>query len=165
MHGEGLMRLWSLHPKYLDPKGLVALWREGLLAQAVLAGQTRGYKHHPQLARFQQSSAPLSHMAAYLRLVHAEAVARGYHFDEKKIGRVGIVEPILVTRGQLEYEWLHLASKLKTRAPAWLEQIEAVKKPKPHPLFRIVAGGIADWEAAAAKKVVPAAAPATRARC
>lgn len=44
------MRLWSLHPQYLDAKGLVALWREGLLAQAVLAGQTRGYKRHPQLA-------------------------------------------------------------------------------------------------------------------
>jgi len=31
------MRLWSLHPRYLDAKGLVALWREGLLAQKVLA--------------------------------------------------------------------------------------------------------------------------------
>jgi hypothetical protein len=29
-------RIWSLHPKYLDARGLVALWREGLLAQAVL---------------------------------------------------------------------------------------------------------------------------------
>ena len=36
------MRLWSLHPRYLDAKGLVALWREGLLAQAVLKGQTKG---------------------------------------------------------------------------------------------------------------------------
>ena len=52
------MRLWSLHPQYLDPKGLVSLWREGLLAQAVIAGQTRGYRHHPQLARFLQSSDP-----------------------------------------------------------------------------------------------------------
>jgi hypothetical protein len=43
------MRLWSLHPQYLDPQGLVALWREALLAQAVLRGKTRGYKHHPQL--------------------------------------------------------------------------------------------------------------------
>ncbi|HEU5178767.1 MAG TPA: pyrimidine dimer DNA glycosylase/endonuclease V, partial [Burkholderiales bacterium] len=32
------MRLWSLHPKYLDARGLVALWREALLAQAVLRG-------------------------------------------------------------------------------------------------------------------------------
>ncbi|WP_368086417.1 pyrimidine dimer DNA glycosylase/endonuclease V [Nitrosomonas sp. Nm34] len=26
------MRLWSIHPKYLDAKGLLALWREGLQA-------------------------------------------------------------------------------------------------------------------------------------
>ena len=32
------MRLWSLHPCYLDPAGLVAVWREGLLARAVLRG-------------------------------------------------------------------------------------------------------------------------------
>ncbi len=34
------MRLWTLHPKYLDPRGLVALWREALFAQAVLRGWT-----------------------------------------------------------------------------------------------------------------------------
>jgi hypothetical protein len=28
---------------------LVAVWREGLLAQAVLQGKTNGYKNHPQL--------------------------------------------------------------------------------------------------------------------
>ena len=32
------MRLWSLSPRYLDVKGLVAVWREGLLADAVLLG-------------------------------------------------------------------------------------------------------------------------------
>ena len=37
------MRLWSLHPRCLDAKGLVALWREGLLAQEVLRGKTRDY--------------------------------------------------------------------------------------------------------------------------
>jgi hypothetical protein len=36
------MRLWTLHPKYLDARGLVALWREALLAQKVLRGATRG---------------------------------------------------------------------------------------------------------------------------
>ncbi|WP_343214776.1 pyrimidine dimer DNA glycosylase/endonuclease V, partial [Dokdonella sp.] len=40
------MRLWSLHPRYLDPQGLVALWREALLAKAVLRGETRGYTQH-----------------------------------------------------------------------------------------------------------------------
>ncbi len=46
------MRLWLIPPKYLDCKGLVALWREGFLAKKVLSNQTRGYKNYPQLLRF-----------------------------------------------------------------------------------------------------------------
>lgn len=46
------MRLWSLHSRYLDSRGLVALWRESLRAQKVLMGDTIGYRHHPQLDRF-----------------------------------------------------------------------------------------------------------------
>ncbi|WP_308727259.1 MULTISPECIES: pyrimidine dimer DNA glycosylase/endonuclease V [unclassified Arthrobacter] len=53
------MRLWSLHPELLDAKGLVACWRETLLAQKTLAGQTAGYVNHPQLVRFRASGAPL----------------------------------------------------------------------------------------------------------
>jgi hypothetical protein len=140
------MRLWSLHPRYLDPRGLVALWREGLLAQAVLSGRTRGYRHHPQLARFLASPSPRRHIAAYLRQVHAEASRRGYRFDAAKIGRGGPVAPLPVTRGQLDYEWGHLARKLRARAPALRGRLAAVKRPRAHPLFRVVAGGIADWE-------------------
>ena len=151
------MRLWSLHPQYLDQKGLVALWREALLAQAVLAGQTRGYRNHPQLARFLQSPAPKKTIAAYLMEVHAEANRRGYHFDRQKIGTVdrgAAVKALSLTKGQLEYEWGHLANKLKTRAPVWLARFQDITEPEPHPLFRVVAGGIADWE------VVPASASA-----
>jgi len=145
------MRLWSLHPRYLDAKGLVALWREALLAQAVLAGLTRGYKQHPQLARFLDSSAPGSYMAAYLRSVHAEAVRRGYRFDEMKIAPGSRVEPLTVTGGQLDYEWKHLAAKLEARAPAWFGRFEAVARPDPHPLFRVVPGAVAKWEVAASQ--------------
>jgi hypothetical protein len=66
------MRLWTLHPQYLDSKGLVAAWREGLLAQKVLAGKTRGYRHHPQLKRFQAQSQPLAAIAAFLGGLAAE---------------------------------------------------------------------------------------------
>lgn len=156
------MRLWSLHPQYLDTKGLVALWRESLLAQAVLAGQTRGYRHHPQLTRFFQSVAPMNTIAAYLHVVHAEAVRRGYRFDEKKIGRSGMVELLPVTAGQLDYEWWHLANKLRTRAPACLARLETVKRREPHPLFRVVAGDIAEWEVVVALPVVPAVMTAKR---
>ena len=140
------MRLWSLHPMYLDAKGLVALWREGLLAQAVIAGKTRGYRHHPQLARFLQAPAPRRRIAAYLRGVERAAAGRGYRFDASRIGRGGPVEPLAVTRGQLDYEWVHLRRKLEARAPAWLAGLGRVARPLPHPIFRVVAGGIAEWE-------------------
>src|SRR5690348_17280617 len=119
------MRLWSLHPKYLDPQGLVALWREALLAQAVLQGKTKGYKHHPQLQRFQETSAPRAYIATYLRLVQAEATLRGYRFDAKLIGlgSAAGLTPLKVTRDQLNYEWKHLSAKLKKRSPKWHKQI------------------------------------------
>jgi hypothetical protein len=143
------MRLWSLHPQYLDPQGLVALWREALLAQAVIRGQTRGYKHHPQLARFLAAPSPKKAIAAYLRGVHAEATRRCYRFDAGKIGRGGEVDTLAVSRGQLAYEWQHLRRKLAGRSPSWLAGLPAVKKPLPHPLFHVVAGGVAEWEVVA----------------
>jgi hypothetical protein len=142
------VRLWSLHPRYLDAQGLVALWREGLLAQAVLAGRTRGYRHHPQLARFSAAPSPRRCIAAYLRAVHEEAVRRGYRFDAAKLGRGGALKPLPVTKGQLAYEWAHLARKLRRRAPSWLRQLKREASLFPHPLFRVVAGGVAAWERA-----------------
>lgn len=141
------MRLWSLHPQYLDPQGLVALWREALLAQAVLAGKTRGYRHHPQLRRFAAAAQPLAAVAAYLGQVHEEATRRGYRFDAAKIGETSDIEPLTVADGQLAYEWQHLRRKLQERSPQWLAQLPAIDLPAPHPLFRVVAGGVADWEA------------------
>src|SRR5579872_5734004 len=140
------MRLWSLHPQYLDAKGLVALWREALLAQAVLQGKTKGYKHHPQLKRFQEAPSPRRYIAAYLKEVHAEATRRGYSFDDSKIGRsTGVrARSLKVSRGQLGYEWEHLDKKLKKRSPKWRSQFAATKKPEWHPLFRVVPGSIAD---------------------
>jgi Pyrimidine dimer DNA glycosylase len=140
------MRLWSIHPRYLDTMGLVALWREGLLAQAVLTGRTRGYRHHPQLERFLGAPAPERRIAGYLRVVHAEAARRGHRFDAAKVGRVGALAPLPVTRGQLDYEWAHLARKLAKRAPAWLSGLAGVRRPRPHPSFRVVPGAVAGWE-------------------
>ncbi len=140
------MRLWTLHPRYLDARGLVALWREALLAQAVLRGATRGYTRHPQLHRFREHPAPLAAIAVYLHAVHAEAAARGYRFDITKIGPVGPVEPITATFDQLDYEWAHLKEKLRLRAPEWLAIMRAVRRPEAHPLFHPVAGPVAAWE-------------------
>src|SRR6188768_745247 len=112
------MRLWSLHPQYLDPQGLVALWREGLLARAVLRGKTRGYKHHPQLERFRAHPRPVACINAYLHGVGDEAERRGYNFDRSRIGPRTIVGKMPGHSGQLEYEWAHLKRKLKRRSPA-----------------------------------------------
>lgn len=140
------MRLWSLHPKYLDARGLVALWREGLLAQAVLRGATRGYRHHPQLERFRRQSAPVAVLSEYLRVVQREAEARGYCFAAAKISRARSAARLTVTRGQLEYEWEHLKQKVLRRAPDWSDRLRQVVVPEPHPLFRVVRGGVEPWE-------------------
>ena len=141
------MRLWTLHPRHLDPQGLVALWREGLLAQAVLAGRTRGYTRHPQLQRFAAHPAPLDAMGAYLRAVHDEALARGYRFDLGKIDRAQArVSPIQATDGQMAHEWQHLGLKLAARNPAWHAQWVAAAQPGAHPLFTLVPGTVEPWE-------------------
>ena len=142
------MRLWSLHPKYLDAKGLVALWREALLARAVLRGRTRGYRHHPQLERFRAHASPRLAISAYLGAVHAEASARGYHFDAARIGPVRKTGVIDVTRGQLMHEWAHLLRKLSLRSPAQFEKLARVRRPASHPSFRVRPGAVAPWERA-----------------
>ncbi len=140
------MRLWSLHPKYLDARGLVALWREALLAKAVLQGKTRGYRHHPQLVRWQATHNPVASINAYLREVYAESVARGYRFDARKLGRKARVGRISVTRGQVAYEWKHLMAKLRRRDPIRYRANLPVRRPSTHPSLRVVRGGVERWE-------------------
>lgn len=142
------MRLWSLHPRYLDPQGLVALWRETLLARKVLRGETRGYRHHPQLQRFREARDPLAAIDAYLAAVHAEATARGYAFDASKFDAAARAVAVPVTRGQLEHEWAHLMRKLEARNPELHARWRDLQRPRTHPSFRVVAGGIAGWERA-----------------
>ena len=140
------MRLWSLHPKYLDSKGLVALWREALLAQKVLQGLTKGYRHHPQLERFRACKNPVSAIATYLDHVYAEALRRGYQFDRKKIAKGRVRSLLPVTSGQLKYEQQHLVKKLNQRDPDMHKRIKNVKTIRPHPLFKKTRGGIEEWE-------------------
>lgn len=140
------MRLWTLHPKYLDARGLVAVWREGLLAQAVLRGRTTGYTRHPQLVRFRESASPVASIGAYLVGLHEEATRRGYRFDRRKIARPGQRVRLRATVGQLEYEWRHLKAKLVIRDKAWLAGVRGVGRPDAHPVFRVLSGGVAEWE-------------------
>ncbi|MBF0527224.1 MAG: DNA lyase [Deltaproteobacteria bacterium] len=140
------MRLWTIHPEYLDPAGLVALWREALLAQKVLLGATRGYLHHPQLVRFRTQPHPVAAICTYLQGILQESIRRGYHFDSSKIGRPRIDYLLDETEGQVLYEWSHLKSKLEIRAPNRFALMQPIEIPAIHPLFRLVPGSVQEWE-------------------
>ncbi|MFA5113040.1 MAG: pyrimidine dimer DNA glycosylase/endonuclease V [Candidatus Margulisiibacteriota bacterium] len=129
------MRLWSLHPQYLDPQGLVALWRESLLAQKVLQGKTKGYRHHPQLDRFKSHPYPLKAIATYLDVVQKEACRRGYCFDRRKIGKGRTRRRIAVGKREVKEEFAWLLSKLKKRDPDRYHKLRGSKKIRRHPLF------------------------------
>ena len=141
-----LMRLWSLHPSLLDRAGLVALWREALLAQKVLTGATKGYSHHPQLDRFRQTRNPARAIAIYLWSVADEATERGYHFDISKIALPRGTITIPVAKGQLAYELTHLKQKLRRRDAKRLQLVSKRKPVKVSSTFKAVEGPIATWE-------------------
>ena len=140
------MRLWSLHPQHLDSVGLVALWREGLLAQKVLRGLTKGYRAHPQLARFRIHADPVGAIGFYLSQVVDEADRRGYRFDRSKLAVASPVPTIPLHDGQLAYEWMHLLAKLKARSPEIYKTQHSVSTPAAHPSFHLIAGSIEAWE-------------------
>lgn len=139
------MRIWSLHPKYLDQKGLVALWREGLLAKKVLEGGTKGYRNHPQLIRFRELKDPVAGINYYLSHVVKESTSRGYSFDAGKLSPCRAVKAH-VTDGQMVHELQHLREKLKLRDPKRKAALPKKEGVEPHPMFRIVPGGIESWE-------------------
>ncbi len=142
------MRLWSIHPRYLDSQGLVALWREALLARAVLRGRTRGYRHHPQLQRFRAHPSPRAAISTYLRGVQGEAARRGYSFDARKAGKARTTVRISVNAGQVALEWRHLLRKLARRSPAQHRERRVIARPQVHPLMRRRRGGVEAWERA-----------------
>jgi hypothetical protein len=146
------MRLWSLHPKHLDAKGIVALWREALLAKHVLEGKTKGYKNHPQLNRFKKLKHPVAAINRYLLAVYKEAVKRDYNFDPDKINHNFTSPKIPVTKGQIDYEIDHLLKKLKIRDPERFNKLKKQTTFPVHPLFKRVPGKVEDWEIIPKKK-------------
>lgn len=140
------MRIWSLHPQYLDRMGLVALWRETLLAKHVLEGKTKGYKNHPQLIRFKSSKHPLAAINYYLKFVFLEAQQRNYNFDSSKFSEIEQIEKINVTTEQLDYEKHHLLNKLKVRDEIKYTEVSDILNLITHPLFNVIDGKVEDWE-------------------
>ena len=140
------MRIWSLHPKYLDTKGLLALWRETLLAKKVLEDKTKGYKNHPQLIRFKTSKHQNNAINFYLKSVWLEADKRNFNFDKGKFVEIAHIEKISVTTGQLDFEKNHLLKKLKLRDRKKYYEIIDIVNFETHPLFNLVIGGIESLE-------------------
>ncbi|GGD40181.1 pyrimidine dimer DNA glycosylase /DNA-(apurinic or apyrimidinic site) lyase [Microbacterium faecale] len=135
-----------MHPRYFDRQALTACWREGLLAQAVIAEPGRGYSRHPQLRRFRQADDPRAAIGDYLSAIADEADARGYHFARGKVRVTGAAERLTLNDGQLVYEWAHLRSKLRARSPDVWARWQTLICPDPHPSFVVINGPIADWE-------------------
>ncbi len=140
------MRIWSLHPRYLDSKGLVALWRETLLAKHVLAGKTKGYKNHPQLNRFKEAENPENAINYYLKYIWLEAEERNYNFDKSKFVEIADINKINLTTGQLDFERDHLLKKLKLRDVKRYNEIACLDSFETHPLFNLIEGDIEPWE-------------------
>lgn len=143
------MRLWSFNPKYLDSIGLVALWRESLLAKKVLQGKTKGYTNHPQIKRFKDSTNAIQSINFYLFQIFDEAIERGYGFDKKKIDIEKAKEykkDIKVSDGQLKYEFNHFLNKINKRNHKRYLLLKNEKKIEINKTFKKIKGKIADWE-------------------
>ena len=142
------MRLWTLHPRYLDTKGLLAVWREALLAKHVLMGKTKGYVNHPQLIRFRNSSDPLGYINMYLSFIYEESLNRGYKFDASKFRKKKNLqkELIPVTTGQVKYELKHLKRKLKDRDDNMYILLKDLKGINLNPIFTEIDGPVETWE-------------------
>ncbi len=148
------MRLWTLHPQYLDTPGLLALWREALLARTVIQGKTSGYKNHPQLIRFRQSSDPLDYLEFYLATILEDSLIRGFDFNSSKLKLPSKtfshskLSRLPVTRDQVNYEWQHLLEKLKLRQPSQFKKLKTLENDQIqiNPLFKIIPGPVESWE-------------------
>ena len=144
------MRLWSIHPKYLDSIGLIALWRESLLAKKVLEGNTKGYTNHPQLIRFKNmGQGKLVYVNNYLLTIYNESIVRGFIFNKDKIDLLDAniaLENMYVTNGQLEYEFSWLLEKLQKRSVEKYHENLEVENIEPNPIFSIIKGPVEEWE-------------------
>jgi len=91
-------------------------------------------------------------IGSYLHAIHDEALRRGYGFDRRRIIRVSRRIRLKSTVHQLAYEWHHLKAKLTVRDRKRLATLRGIRRPDPHPSFRIVAGPIEDWELAEGRR-------------
>ena len=141
------MRIWSIHPKYLDWMGLGAQWREALLAQKVLLGETKGWRNHPQMNRFRDHPEPLKAIGFYLVEIYYESQRRDYNYNYSKVlDPTDSIEKIPINQGQIEYEYKILMERLETRSPKKHKENLKTGTLIPHPLFTTRMGPPESWE-------------------
>ena len=134
------MNLWSFHPKYLDEKGLRAVWQDALFAQNVLSGRIKDHrKYYPQLMKFNNYFEPLAAIGAYLGFIYDDGVERGIIFQEHKIMHRSKRENIFqVDRERLEDEFEQYKRKMQTVSMLQTAKLRQVSKVEPHPIFEVV---------------------------
>lgn len=148
------MRVWSIHPKYCDTPRLNGMWREGLLAKAVIEGTTPkgGYRKHSQAERLKVHPDPVKLINHILYEVWKVAQERGFKYDIKKLNKRIVDEPLStkleVTRGQIEYEFNFMQHKIGAVDTRYKINTEEVRKNgiEVNPCFKIVPGDIMDFE-------------------
>lgn len=131
------MRMWSFHPKYLDPKGFVAEWRETLLARNVLKGLTKGWVKHPQLNRFRKAKDRIGFINRYLYVIYEDSIRRNYNFDKSKLCYDFSNEVVEISKEDLINEWNVYLNKIKKRSNKLYITMKYIKIPELHPCFII----------------------------
>jgi hypothetical protein len=71
---------------------------------------------------------------------------RGYNSNKNKINSDFISTKLTVTDKQMKFEMKHLLKKLEMRDPARFKKLSYVLKIDAHPLLKIIAGEIEEWE-------------------
>ena len=147
------MRIWTLHPRFLDRQGLLGQWREALQAKNALLDphHSSNVCHERQLRRFKAAKIQaLSCMGVYLHAVADEMILRGYKPNVSLIPYyVGTPSLIPVTQGQVNFEIAHLMAKLTERDPSRLlplSKIRVLMSNQLNPIFKEVGGDIESWE-------------------
>lgn len=143
------MRIWSLHPKYLDKKELIDSWNDGLRTIGILTRNHQGSIFRPELSRFRSQSEPIIAVEKYLLSIANEAKRRGYMVDIRKLPSIPVVvsHKIPVSSGQIEYEWRQLMHVLAGRSPGFLRRIEYSPSHDINPIFYKRPGhDIETWE-------------------
>jgi hypothetical protein len=156
------VRLWSIHPEYLDRMGLLGLWREALLAQQVLHGETENYKNHSHMQRFYAlpKEDAMQYMSDYLFFVWQEGKLRGYklnvnHIKDPRNGGSLSGSPrklFTVSSGQLALEYQILCMRTRNRDHKHFLGLEdkypshRMWVPKPNPVFTLIHGRKEEWE-------------------